>query len=223
MFEQINALIDKREQPGNLDRAVELLLELRDKHPEKDIIRGKLAHAFFYKGHFTPEGNPERERAFEQGMNYGKEAVTLYPRAVYGNYWYAANLGSWGLCHGIMASLKSIDPMRKSMDIVLKENEDFFFCGPHRVLGRLFHQAPGWPISIGNKNKASHHLERAVERAPTFMHNRLYLSEFYLDTGKKNKAREHLDWMIETPLHPDHEQEDGEYKEQAQQLRRRFF
>ncbi len=87
----------------------------------------------------------------------------------------------------------------------------------------MFHQAPGWPISIGNKNKAAHHLERAVERAPTFMHNRLYLSEFYLDTGKKNKAREHLDWMIATPLHPDHEQEDGEYKEQAQQLRRRFF
>jgi hypothetical protein len=109
------------------------------------------------------------------------------------------------------------------MEVVLKENENFFFAGPHRVLGRLYHQAPGWPISIGNKNKAAHHLERAVELGPKFMHNRLYLSEFYLDTGKKKKALVHLDWMIETPLNPEHEKEDGEYKEQARQLKARFF
>jgi len=223
MFEEIGALIDKREQPGSLDRAVELLLELRAKHPEQDIVRGKLAHAYYYKGHFSPEGTPERERFFEQGMTHGKEAVTLNPRAVYGNYWYAANMGSWGLCRGVMASLKSIDPMHKAMVVVLEENEQFYFAGPHRVLGRLYHQAPGWPISIGNKNKAAKHLERAVQLAPSFMHNRLYLSEFYLDSGPKKKAREHLEWMINTPLHPDHQKEDGEYKEQAQQLMRRHF
>ena len=156
-------------------------------------------------------------------VNCGKEAITLNPKAVYGNYWYAANLGSWGLCRGIMSSLKSITPMRKSMEIVLKENENFYFAGPHRVLGRLYHQAPGWPISIGNKSKASDHLERAVKLAPTFFHNRLYLAEFYLDVGKKPKAKEHLEWILATPIHPDHIKEDGEYREHAEQLNAKFF
>jgi len=223
MFEEINGLIDKKEQPGNLDRAIELLLELKGQHPADDIVRGKLSHAFYYKGRFTPEGDPSREKLFEQGMTYGRESVTLNPRTVYGNYWYAANMGSWGMCRGIMASLKSIDEMRKAMEIVLKENERFFFAGPHRVLGRLYHQAPGWPISIGKKTKAAEHLERAVELAPSFFHNRLFLAEFYLDVGKKEKAREHVNWMVETPLHPDHQIEDGEYKDQAVKLRNKFF
>lgn len=223
MFEEINGFIDKKEQPGNLDHAIELLERLKAAHPEQDIIRGKLAHAHWYKGHFTPEGDPAQERIFERGMNLGKEAITLNPRATYGNYWYAANLGSWGLCRGMMASLKGIDPMFKAMQIVLKENENFFFGGPHRVLGRLYHQAPGWPISIGNKNKAVHHLERAVQLGPDFIHNHLYLSEFYLDTGKKDKAREQLDWIINKQLNPDHAREDGEYREQARQLRSKFF
>lgn len=223
MFEEINKYIDQREQSGNLDKAIELLKELKNKHPEKDIIRGKLAHAHYYKGHFTPEGDPAREAQFEAGMTYGQEAITLNPKAVYGNYWYAANLGSWGLCRGIMSSLKSITPMRKSMEIVLKGNENFYFAGPHRVLGRLYHQAPGWPISIGNKSKAADHLERAVKLAPTFFHNRLYLAEFYLDVGKKAKAKEHLEWMLDTPINPDHIKEDGEYREQAEQLKEKFF
>ena len=46
-------------------------------------------------------------------------------RALYGNYWYASNMGMLGLCRGIMASLKSIDPMRKAMEVVLKENDKF--------------------------------------------------------------------------------------------------
>lgn len=223
MFEEINEHIDKREQPGALDRAIELLLELKKQHPEKDIIRGKLSHAHFYKGRFAPEGSREREDYFEMGVNYGREAVTLNPRAVYGNYWYSSNMGMLGMCRGVMASLKSIDPMRKAMEVVLHENEKFYFGGPHRALGRLYHQAPGWPISIGKKTKAAEHLERAVELAPNFFHNRLWLAEFYLDVGKKPKAREHLEWLINTPLHPDHKIEDGDYQEHARKLNNKFF
>ena len=218
MFDEVNPLIDKREEPGNLDKAVRLLEELKQKHPGKDLVRGKLSHAYFYKGRFADEGSRDRIDLFKRGMDYGKEAITLNPKAVYGNYWYASNMGMWGLCRGIMSSLKGIDPMRKSMQVVLGENENFFFGGPHRALGRLYHQAPGWPISIGNKGKAAEHLERAVAIGPDFMHNRLFLAEFLLDVGKKDKAREHIQWIIDRPLHPDHEIEDGVYKEQAREM-----
>lgn len=222
MLEEVSQLIDKRETKGSLDRAIEILEKLKAENPDKDIIRGKLSSAYFYKGLFSAEGSREREDAFDNGSRYGLEAITLNPRAVYGNFWYASNLGYLGLCRGALASLASIDPFKKSMEIVLKENENFYFAGPHRALGRLMHQAPGWPISIGNKNKAMDHLEKAVQLAPNFFNNRLYLAEILVDLGKKDKALEHLEWCKSTPLNAGHEIEDGVYKEGAERLLKRI-
>lgn len=222
MFEEINKLIDQRETAGNLEKAAALLDELKAKHPENDIIRGKLSNVYFYIGLFAPEGEKSREEAFDRGTEYGKEAITLNPKAVYGNFWHASNLGYLGMCRGMLASLASIDPFRKSMEIVLKENERFFFAGPHRALGRLFQQAPGWPISIGNKNKAADHLERAVELEPDFFVNRLYLAEYYVEMGKRDKAREQLEWCAKRELNPLHVREDGVYKDQAAALLKRI-
>lgn len=222
MFDEINTLIDERETAGKLEEAATKLEALKLRHPESDIIRGKLSNTYFYVGLFAPEGERAREEAFDKGCEYGKEAITLNPAAVYGNFWYASNLGYLGICRGVLASLASIDPFRKSMDIVLRENERFFFGGPHRALGRLYQQAPGWPISIGNKNKAAEHLERAVELFPDFVVNRLYLAEFYVETGKKDKAREHLEWCAKAELKPAHKREDGVYKDQAALLLKRL-
>ncbi len=223
MFEEISKLIDKKETPGNLERAIELLLVLKKKHPENDVVRGKLSHALFYKGYLAPKHSTERVKSFEQGVHYGKEAISLNPRAIYGNYWYGSNLGLLGMCKGVMASLKSIDPMRKAMEIVLEEDETFFFAGPHRAIGRLYHQAPGWPISIGNKSKAAEHLERAAEIAPKFLHNQIYLAEFYLDIGKKKQARERIELVLKARIDPDHQREDGEYQEEARRLKLRVL
>jgi tetratricopeptide (TPR) repeat protein len=223
MFEAINPLIDKKEVPGNLVRAVELLNELKKQHPAEDLIRGKLSHAYYFKGRFQPEGSREREHLFELGMESGREAVTLNPRSAYGHFWYAANTGLLGLARGIMQSLRGIEPMHQSLLTCLKENERFFFAGPHRALGRLYHQAPGWPLSIGSKTKAVEHLERAVELAPQFFLNRLFLIEFYVDVGKKKQAQEHVDYMLNTPMNPDHVIEDGEYRDQAAKIRQRIM
>lgn len=222
LLKDINVYIDQRETAGNLDKAIHALLDLKAQHPDEDIICGKLSSAYFYKGLFE-ENTKKQELFYEHGMNYGKEAITMNPKAIYGNYWYASNVGMHGLCKGMMASLASIDPMKKSMEIVLKENETFFFAGPHRALGRLYHQAPGWPISIGNKTKALEHLERAVELGPEFFNNRLFLAELYIDIGKKQKAKDHLEWLAEREPKPEHKIEDDGYKEKGVKILKKYF
>ncbi|MEQ8351731.1 MAG: hypothetical protein RH862_09625 [Leptospiraceae bacterium] len=218
----INHWIDQRESEGNLEKAEKALLSLRAEHPDEDLICGKLSSVYFYRGLFTKD-DQKRELFYEHGTNFGKEAINMNPRAIYGNFWYASNAGQLGICQGIMASLASIDPFKKSMEVVLKENENFFFAGPHRALGRLFHQAPGWPISVGNKNKAAEHLERAVELAPEFFNNRSFLAELYLDMGKKDNAREHLEYLVGSHPKPDHAIEDSMYRNYAVEALKRFF
>lgn len=223
MLKEVSTYLDLRETEGNLDKAIAILLELKTKYPEEDIICGKLSSAYFYKGLFETQNPAKQELYYEHGVNYGKEAITLNPQAIYGNYWYASNVGMLGLCRGMMASLVSIDPLKKSYEIVLKENERFFFGGPHRELGRLYHMAPGWPISIGNKTKALQHLERAVEIGPEFFKNRLYLAELYIDIGHRAKAREHLEWIASQEVKPEHKIEDSVYKEKGIEILQRYF
>jgi tetratricopeptide (TPR) repeat protein len=223
LLREISQHLDLRETPGNLDIAINQLMNLKSTYPNEDIINGKLSSAYFYKGLLEVNDPGKQEVYYEHGVNFGKEAVTLNPRAIYGNYWYASNVGSLGLCRGMMASLASVDPMKKSYEIVLKENEKFFFAGPHRALGRLYHMAPGWPISVGNKTKALHHLEKAVEIAPEFFNNRLYLAELYIDIGNREKAKKELEWMIDKDCKPEHKQEDMVYKERGMEILKRYF
>ncbi|HNF27300.1 MAG TPA: hypothetical protein PKV80_22690 [Leptospiraceae bacterium] len=219
---EVGICLDQRETEGNLDKAITLLMDLKAKYPNEDIICGKLSSAYFYKALF--ETNPKRQKLFyEHGVNYGREAATLNPRAIYGNYWYASNVGMLGICRGIMASLASIDPMKKSYEIVLKENEGFFFGGPHRALGRLYHMAPGWPISIGSKSKALFHLERAVELGPEFFNNRLFLAELYVDIGQKDKAKAELQWIASNEVKAEHRIEDSVYKEKGMEILKKYF
>jgi tetratricopeptide (TPR) repeat protein len=223
LLREISQHIDLRETPGNLDIAINQLMNLKSTYPNEDIINGKLSSAYFYKGLLEIEDPSKQEVYYEHGVNFGKEAVTLNPRAIYGNYWFASNVGMLGLCRGMMASLASVDPMKKSYEIVLKENEKFFFAGPHRALGRLYHMAPGWPISVGNKTKALHHLEKAVEIAPEFFNNRLYLAELYIDIGNRDKAKRELEWMVDKDCKPEHKIEDMVYKERGMEILKRYF
>jgi hypothetical protein len=58
-------------------------------------------------------------------------------------------------------------------------------------LGLLYHQAPGWPISLGNPSKASRHLNEAVRLHPDYPGNRIALAEFLWDTASTHSlARE---------------------------------
>lgn len=223
IFKEVNEFIDKREIEGNLDKAITKLLELKSKYPDMDIICGKLSSSYFYKGLFENANPKKQELYYEHGVNYGKEAITMNPKALYGNFWFASNMGMLGLCRGMMASLSAIDPMIKSYEIVLKENESFFFGGPHRALGRIFHQAPGWPISVGNKTKALKHLEKSVELGPEFFNNRLYLAELLIDIGQKQKAKDQLEWLAAREPKPEHRIEDLGYKEKAMEILNKYF
>jgi tetratricopeptide (TPR) repeat protein len=217
VLDQVSKLIDKREHQGNLDQAIERLQELRATDRDNDLIHGKLSHAFYYKGWFANH-NRERLRWFEQGKHFGKRAITLNPEAIYGTFWYGINLGMWGQSRGILSSLKALRPLSEAMEHVLNRNEAFFFAGPHRALGRIYHKVPGWPVSIGNKNKAVAHLERSVELGPRFFLNRIYLAELYLDVKRHRLAKGQLEWLLDTPIDPDHAVEDGAHRERAEEL-----
>jgi tetratricopeptide (TPR) repeat protein len=118
----------------------------------------------------TLEGHPDLAAAhYYLGMNQGQLARTM-------------SLGALRLVHEMEAHFqraRELDP-------------HFDKAGPDRNLGLLYLEAPGWPVSVGNRSKARAHLTKAVKLAPHYPENRLNLMEAYAQWNEKASVEREL-------------------------------
>ncbi len=123
---------------------------------------------------------------FNYGVEAGKLAMQLSPNGVEGYYWYAADLGNYGLAKGIMSAAsnagKGMDALRKANQI----NPSYQNYGSSRILGRYYQELPG--IMGGSNKKALSYLTSATEKAADYRNNWLYLGQFYLSSGDYQQA-----------------------------------
>jgi len=120
----------------------------------------------------TQSSNGERARIAELGMDIARTAIQLDPSSAGAHYYLALNMGQLARTRSLGA-LKLVSRMESSLLTARSLDETFDHAGPDRTLGLLYQDAPGWPTSIGNRSKARHHLERAVQLAPEYPGNRL--------------------------------------------------
>lgn len=218
IFRKVRKLIDERElDEWNLETARDELFALVEEDSECDWGYGLLAEINYWLGEYAEDAE-DKLAFFDEGVQCGEAGVGINESCLEANFWLAVNYGSFGQEKGIMQSLAMVTPIKERAERVLEIDESYFYGGAWRVLGRLYHKAPGFPFSIGNNKKAIECLEKAVELGPKFFLNRLFLAEAYISNREKAKAREHLEWIRNAPLNKNHEREDEDYKRQAESL-----
>jgi tetratricopeptide (TPR) repeat protein len=216
-FKEARKLINERElDDANLDTAYDLLEAVIEEDSTCDWAYGLISEIYYWTGEYADAD--DKLFNYEQGVEWGEKGVAATENSLEANFWLAVNYGSFGQEKGIMKSLSLIQPIKSCAEKVIEIDETYFYGGPWRVLGRLYHKAPGFPFSIGDSKKAVECLEKAVELGPKFYLNRLFLAELYQSSGKKDKASEHLEWIINAPLNKNHEKEDERYKKDAKVL-----
>ena len=217
IFKKARKLINERElNEEHLDTAFDLLEEVTEEDPTCDWAYGLLSEIYYWTGEFADA--EDKLFNFEHGVNYGEKGIAANEDSLEANFWLAVNYGSLGNEKGIMKSLSLIQPIKNCVEKVLEIDESYFYGGPWRVLGRLYHKAPGFPISIGNSKKAVECFEKALELGPKFYLNHIFAAELYQSLRDKEKMREHLEWIINAPLNKNHEKEDAGYKRDAEAL-----
>jgi tetratricopeptide (TPR) repeat protein len=154
-----------------------------------------LAETLFWLGDISEDRN-EKENFHGEGVQIGKKAVSLAGQDVAAHLWYAANMGSHGVARGIMSSLFYLGDIEKHGKRAMELDRAFFHGAPLRLMGRFYHQCPGWPIGKGDLGKAIDLLEQAVDAGPDFLLNHLYLAEVYMAKRKKRQARELLEKVL---------------------------
>lgn len=217
IFREARKLIDERElDDSNLDTAYDLLEAITEEDTSCGWAYGLISEIYYWTGEFADAG--DKLFNFEQGVEWGEKGVKAEENSLEANFWLAVNYGSFGNEKGIMKSLSLIQPIKNHVERVLEIDESYFYGGPWRVLGRLYHKAPGFPISIGNSKKAVECFEKALNAGPKFYLNHLFAAELYQSLRDKEKMREHLEWIINAPLNKNHEKEDTGYKRDAEAL-----
>ncbi|MDQ3634619.1 MAG: TRAP transporter TatT component family protein [Acidobacteriota bacterium] len=216
-YNLVRKLIDERElDEDNMETAHEELIELIEEDETCGWAYGLLAEIYYWKGE-TADAE-DKLFYYDKGVEYGEQGVEVDEDSLEANFWLSVNYGSYGQEKGIMKSLSLITPIKDLSEKCIELDESYFYGGAWRILGRLYHKAPGFPLSLGNNKKALECFEKALEFGPKFYLNHLFLAELYISTRKKDKAREHLEWILEAPLNKNYEREDESYKRDAERL-----
>lgn len=162
-----------------------------------------------------------RLQAARRGVVLARQARTLKPDGVEGQYWYAINVGllaNEDRTYGLSA-VKEMEPaLRRAMEL----DERYDFAGPARILAVLQLRTPPPPTSIGSPRKALHLLQHAVELFPDYPENYLYLAEALHDNGRADGAKEALRKVLEAKPWPDRQFESQRWKTAASRLRDRW-
>lgn len=166
---------------------------------ERLLKLAHLARLYYFLGE---AGDPKtRKENYEQGRNYATLLTKEQPRLVAGYYWLALNLCGLASISGAGEALRLLPRIIELLETSLHIDGAYDQGGAHRVLGRIYFQAPSWPLSVGDGTKSLQHLAEAVKIAPENSTNHLFLAEMLYFLGKTTEAIWELEKVIDEARH----------------------
>lgn len=123
----------------------------------------------------------QRAAIASQGVAACRRAL-LFTNSAPCHYYLAMNYGQLAQAE-MLHGLRLVREMEHEFKATAKLDRQFDFAGAERGLGLLYRDAPGWPISIGSRQKARHFLTEAATLAPQDPENILNLAESDLKWG----------------------------------------
>lgn len=137
----------------------------------------QLARAAFDWAEF-PHSDKSRAEIAQRGIEAARSAILLSPTNAAAHYWLGMDLGQLARTKSLGA-LKLVREMESEFHRARTLDPHTDYAGPDRSLGYLYRDAPSWPTSVGNRQKAREHLENAVKLHPAFPENILALAESF--------------------------------------------
>jgi tetratricopeptide (TPR) repeat protein len=122
---------------------------------EKAELYWRLARAYLNIGDQREDKGAEKEELldlFAQGEEYADKSIDADADNHLGYYWKSSNIGRAGQVRGVLNSLFSAKPMKKLLNQAINLNPEH--ADSYYVLGQLYEQLPGFPLSFGNKDYA---------------------------------------------------------------------
>jgi len=182
----------------------------------RPLVLEQLARTCFLLGQLAPK--KYTEGYCRKGRIYAEMLIQEDPRRTEGHYWLALNLCGWADAAGYMMGRRLLPQIMEELEQALALNETYDQAGAHRVLGRIYYEAPGWPMSVGDLTKSLHHLQAAVRLAPDNSTNHLFLAQTMFRLRYTSLARQHLEQVLRCTQHAVKPQDLEEDRQEARRL-----
>lgn len=205
-MQEIDAQYAETRTPAKVELSLETAeLSMSGNNDFAALWRGSRACAWLARNH---SDLAERELYAAKGIAMGRKAVQFQSTHVEPYYYTALNLGAYAeIKHeqGFVPSKRLLENAKYMAEMAVAIDPAYDFAGPHRFLGKLIAEASGTLThSIGSWEEGLDHLRKAVEIAPDFGQNHLFLAEAYNEDGDYELARAELERLYRSPSPPDY-------------------
>jgi tetratricopeptide (TPR) repeat protein len=103
---------------------------------------------------------------YEKAETYAKDSLAANPTA-WGYVYKASSVGRWGETKGPLNALSKAAPMKEDLSKVIDIYKAYDISVSWYVLGQLYFQLPGWPLSFGNLEYAISYTRKALDTIPS--------------------------------------------------------
>jgi len=180
------------------------------------LVLAKLARTCFILGDLAPK--KQREGYYRKGQMYAAMLSREDPSRTEGHYWLALNLCGEADACGYMVGRRLLPQIIEGLERSLALSETYDQAGAHRVLGRIYFEAPAWPMSVGDLQKSLHHLQAAVKLAPDNSTNHLYLAQTLYGLHYRSLAQQQLEMVLKCTQYAVKPQDLEEDRQEARRL-----
>jgi tetratricopeptide (TPR) repeat protein len=211
-------LIDQRETPGSLDRAITLLEWHAKEHPEVVEVRLLAAEAHARACDLLDNTKSDQKKRHQQHQTQGRfhasSAVSRSPENGPAHYWFGACLlfaaddeQSYSRLKEALAELTRAEKLDPKVDE----------GGPARMIGRIYQETPGGFL-LGSRPKAMEWYHKSIGVSPNFPLTHLWLAETLAKDSKSKEAHAEIDIVLKAHPVPGHEKELADVKAKADAL-----
>jgi tetratricopeptide (TPR) repeat protein len=183
---------------------------------ESLLLLPRLGRVCFILGDMAPKN--QRKYYYEKGLYFGEWMARDHPQLTEGHYWVAMNLCGLADVEGYMAARRLLPRIFEELTLAVSIDETYDQAGAHRVLGRIYCEAPDWPMSVGDPEKSLHHLRAAVRLAPNNSTNHLYLAQTLLRLHRDALAWDELQKVMNATDHAPNPKGVEEDRQEARRL-----
>jgi len=162
----------------------------------RGLVLAHLGQTCFLLGQLAPES--QRMAYYQKGQSYAETLIREEPNRVEGHYWLAMNLCGQADAGGKLLGHRLLPRIMEELNRTVAMDAAYDQAGVHRVLGRIYYEAPGWPLSVGDLAKSRQHLEAAVHLSPATSTNHLYLAQTLSRLNEAGLARQELAQVLKS-------------------------
>lgn len=214
LIARADSLYKERGDLAKVREGIVSLRQARAAEPNNYEAAWRLARMDYFLGEHT-EDSGERDTAFKEGENAGKDAVRLADNKPEGHFWLGANLGGQAE-HSALTGLSAAPDIRREMEAVIKLDEGFMAGSAYMALARIDIETP--PVMGGDPKKAVELLEKGLKFGENNPLLRFYLAQAYLKVNRKEEARKQLETVLSMKPDPDYLPEHADAVAKAREL-----